>query len=65
MRLSARQYAIAQRLLEIRSGSARLSHLNAKLSASLYSYATNSSPTSHANRVRDVIFLLDEYGGLA
>ena len=41
---SVRQYAIEQRLLQMRSENARLSELNAKLRAISFSFTTNSSP---------------------
>ena len=44
--LKVQRYAIEQRLLQMRSENARLSELNAKLSAISSSSATNSSPTN-------------------
>ena len=41
-----RQYAIEQMLQQMRSENARLSELNAKLSAILCSFDTNSSPAN-------------------
>ncbi len=45
---SVRQYAIEQRLLQMRSENARLSELNAKLSAISSNSATNSTPVNPA-----------------
>jgi hypothetical protein len=44
--LKVQRYAIEQRLLQMRSENARLSELNAKLSAISSSSATNSSPAN-------------------
>ena len=44
--LKVQRYAIEQRLLQMRSENARLSELNAKLSAILCSFDTNSSPAN-------------------
>ncbi len=68
-----RKIAHKQRMKQLRSEisqiereNERLAELNAKLSAISSSSATNSTPANaNARRVRDVISLLEEYGGFA